>query len=310
MPNVINFDQSGYIKNIFIGCNIRLIQDLINFTDKYNREGALLFIDFKKAFDSLEWKFLHKVIEKFNFGPNFQKWVKVFYKDPQAVIKNNGWLSEPFILSRGIRQGCPLSALLFIFAVETLAIKIRSEKNILGFTLESHSGSHNYKISQYADDSVVIVKNFDEISTVLTLLGIFGELAGLRINIDKTKIMGMGSLKCSVKSVHNIEVVSCIKTLGIYVGHNKKLCIDRNWSDKLTKIKVLLQRWQERSLTPLGKVVIIKSLALPIIAYNVSNCETPPWVIKNVNSLFLSSYGLAQKRLNKEALLVKLTKVA
>ena len=90
MPNVINFDQSGYIKNRFIGCNIRPIQGLINFTDKYNREGALLFIDFKKAVGSLEWKFLHEVTEKFNFGPNFQKWVQVFYKDPQAVIKNNG----------------------------------------------------------------------------------------------------------------------------------------------------------------------------------------------------------------------------
>ena len=176
--------------------------------------------------------------------------------------------------------------------------------------MEDHCGSHNYKISQYADDSVVVVKSFDEILTVLTLLGIFGELAGLRINIDKTKIMGLGSLKSSVKNVHNIEVVTCIKTLGIYVGHNKKLCIDRNWSDKITKIKLLLQRWQERSLTLLGKIVIIKSLALPIIAYSVSNYETLPWVIKNVNSLFFNSYGLAPRRLKEVALLVKLTMVA
>ena len=76
MSNVISFDQTGYIKKRFIGCNIRLLQDIIDYTDKYNKEGALLFLDFKKAFDSLEWSFLHKVIEKFNFGPNFQKWVE------------------------------------------------------------------------------------------------------------------------------------------------------------------------------------------------------------------------------------------
>ena len=282
-----------------------MLQDIIDFTDNYNKEGALLFLDFKKAFDSLEWSFLHKVIQKFNFGPNFQKWVNVFYKDPQAVIKNNGQLSEPFTLTRGVRQGCPLSALLFIFVVEILANKIRSATNINGLTLQNRDEFYNYRISQYADDSVVILNNFAEIPPILELLDKFGELAGLRINVEKTKIIGLGPLKNRVKNVHNVEVVSCIKTLGIYVGHDKHLCTERNWSDKIMKMKILLQRWQERQLTLLGKVTIIKSLALPIISYSISNCNTPPWAFKNVSSLFFKFLWNGSEKVKRRSIIGK-----
>ena len=59
------------IKNRFIGHNIRLIQDIIHISKNLNKPGVLMFLDFKKAFDSLEWSFLHRVIEKFNFGQKF-----------------------------------------------------------------------------------------------------------------------------------------------------------------------------------------------------------------------------------------------
>ena len=71
MPSIIDTDQSGYIKNRFIGHNIRLIQDIIHISKNLNKPGVLMFLDFKKAVDSLEWSFLHRVIEKFNFGQNF-----------------------------------------------------------------------------------------------------------------------------------------------------------------------------------------------------------------------------------------------
>ena len=87
MQDLINNDQSGYIKKRFIGHNIRTMQDLICYAEKFNKEGVLLFLDFKKAFDSLEWDFLLEVIRKFNFGKNFQRWVKSFYTEPEATIK-------------------------------------------------------------------------------------------------------------------------------------------------------------------------------------------------------------------------------
>ena len=73
-----------------------------------------------------------------------------------ACIKNNGWLSEAFELHRGVRQGCPLSALLFILCVETLACKIRQNQNIQGFKFSHNGKIKSIKISQYADNTIYL----------------------------------------------------------------------------------------------------------------------------------------------------------
>ena len=84
----------------------------------------------------MEWNFLFKTLEKFNFGENFMRWVKILYTDPIFRVKNNGWISKTCKMNRGIRQGCPISALLFIFATEILACNIRSNKDIDGFKIK------------------------------------------------------------------------------------------------------------------------------------------------------------------------------
>ena len=73
LPMLIDRDQTGYVKNRFIGENIRLISDVIELHEEKNLPGMLLFSDFEKAFDSLEWNFLFKVLKVMNFGPMFRK---------------------------------------------------------------------------------------------------------------------------------------------------------------------------------------------------------------------------------------------
>ena len=132
--------------------------------------GAILFLDFKKAFDSIEWNFLFKVLEKFNFGSNFISYIKLLYNDCQSCVLNHGWVSQPMLLQRGIRQGCPISALLFLLVVEILAIKIRENREIKGINVSTNTFSKEIKISQVADDTTIFVSDTTSITRVLNVV--------------------------------------------------------------------------------------------------------------------------------------------
>ena len=125
---IVNTDQTAYIKGRYMGQNIRLLSDIVDVYSSNNKQGMIMALDFAKAFDTLEWNFVLKVMEFFNFGESLMAWIKLLYNEPQAQLKNNGHLSEDICMSRGIHQGCPVSGILFILAVEILAIKIRIVK--------------------------------------------------------------------------------------------------------------------------------------------------------------------------------------
>lgn len=83
-------------------------------------------------------KFLVKGSRKINISNNFIKWTYILYTNPIFKMKNNGWLSKSCKMTRGIRQGCPLSALLYLFVAEILAIRINCNQNIEGITINSN----------------------------------------------------------------------------------------------------------------------------------------------------------------------------
>ena len=136
LPKVIHNNQTVYIPGRRTGENIHLIFDIMDYTKTNKLPGLLLFIDFEKAFDSLEWDFLEKCLDKFNFGPDFVSWVNNFYKDILSCIINNGVSSHYLHIERGVRRGDPLSPCLFVTAVETLAIAIRNQENNKGIIID------------------------------------------------------------------------------------------------------------------------------------------------------------------------------
>ena len=73
--------------------------------------------------------------KKFGLGEHFKKWITLIYTNPIASLKVNGFLSKPIPISRGVKQGCPLSALICILCTEILATSIRNDKNINGITI-------------------------------------------------------------------------------------------------------------------------------------------------------------------------------
>ena len=99
----------------------------------------LFLINFEKAFDSIELLFLLEMLKSFNFGNEFITWVKILYTDISSCVGNNGYFSTFFKLTRSIRQGCPISALLFILVAEIITI---ADQKIKGINI-NNAGSEN-----------------------------------------------------------------------------------------------------------------------------------------------------------------------
>ena len=193
IPKLINNDQTGFLKGRFIGENIRLIDSIIKYASENNTPGLLLFVDFEKAFDSLdhERSFIERTLQYFGFGPSLTRWVKTFYKKIESCVLNIGWSSNFIELQRGVRQGCPLSLYLFILSAEILAKAVRSNKNAKGICVNITE----IKISQYADDTTFILNGTREaLSATLDTIERFGSVSGLKLNNTKTEALWIGSM--------------------------------------------------------------------------------------------------------------------
>jgi hypothetical protein len=224
LPSIISYDQTGYIKNRSINTNIRLVDDILNFSQSKKLQTAVLFLDFSKAFDSLEWNFMFQVLEKFNFGPSFIKWIKILYNEPELYIKNNGYMSRRILMDRGIRQGCPLSALLFIIAVEIFSVLCRTGTEYKGVTIDLNNKCNTIFITQYADDMCLFVENIGEVDNAIKAVDKFGLISGLCLNKAKTKILNTGEQLVET-NFFDIQISSgAEKCLGIYVGTDKIKC--------------------------------------------------------------------------------------
>lgn len=206
MSKIINTDQNGYITNRYIGYNIRQIQDIIDFSEKFNIDSCMLFLDFTKAFDTVEWKLMFACLKKYGFGESFLQWVKVMYSNITGCVKNNNWVPGSYQIARGIRQGYPLSCLIFVIAAEILATKLISEVTIEGVKINNK----HVKIVQLADDTTLFWK-YDEIHKALNLVKQFGEVSGLKLNKEKTEGILLGRNKKKPRYYAGINWVDKVK---------------------------------------------------------------------------------------------------
>ena len=282
LSDIISKDQSGYLKGRYIGLNIRTIIDIISNVEENNDSALLTFLDFEKAFDKINWTFMFKTIDKFGFGVNFQKWVKILYTDIESCVINNGVTSKYFHPKCGIRQGCPLSALLFILCVETLTIAIKHNSNIKGVKVHKFE----YKCTQLADDTTLFLKDVNSLRIALNMMYMFQKTSGLKLNVSKTEILQVGIPLIHERTPFNlIWDKSEIYALGTWFYKDNNHAVYKNLSEKLTNFENLLTQWTKRHLTWLGKITVLKSLGLSKLNYMISNLETPKWFTDRVKDL-------------------------
>ena len=167
----------------------------------------------------IEWNFIKRSLALFNFGDSIQQWVSTFYNNSENAVLNNGFCTNFFKLSRGVRQGCPLSPCLFIVGAEILACKIRQDKTIKGITIFQKE----LKLSQFADDTTLLGNDCKSVNRAITVLNSFGNLSGLRLNPSKTKALWLGSLTNRKDEPFNFKwPKEPLRVLGTYISYDEK----------------------------------------------------------------------------------------
>ena len=218
-----------------------------------------------------------------------QKWNYLLYNDIQSCVLQNGFLLPFFPISKGCRQGDPLSPYLFTLAVEILAIMIRNNMKIKGLRIDGLE----IKLGQYADDTQIFLDGSEEaLDLALKVLEEFRLLSGLKINMEKTKAVWIGSMINSnlrLCSKYNLDWVisGSFYVLGINMNADLSDIWEINLTKKLNEIRSLLARWGRRRLSIMGRITVIKSLALSKLVYLFLCLPNPTLpVLKDINHLF------------------------
>ena len=183
-------DQTCGVPGRYIGENVALLRDVVTYAESSGTPIAVLSLDEEKAFDRVDWGFMRSTLLAMGFGPSFISWVDLFYNRFQSAVNVNGYLTSFFNLSRGVRQGCPLSPLLYVLVSEVLACNIRANPRICGLNLPNCPPAS--PISQYADDTSLILTSDDAIKAALEVYTLLEKASGSKLNITKSKGLWLG----------------------------------------------------------------------------------------------------------------------
>ena len=281
---VIGPDQTCGVRGRYIGENVAFLRDLVEFTSETKTPAAILSLDQEKAFDRVDWAFLFRTLSRFGFGPTFISWVGLLYTDVRSTVLLNGYSSDFFRPSRGVRQGCPLSPLLYVISIEVLAVNLRAHPDIVGLRPPGLSTSLPV-LSLYADDTSVVAASDSAILAVFDTYGKFEKGTGSKLNLGKCEGLWLGPwrFRSASTSVDIAWTSSKIKVLGVYIGHGD--LAEANWRPRIDAVSRCLDAWRSRALSLSGKALIVNALALSRVWYVASLVHMPPWVRTELNRL-------------------------
>ena len=288
MPSIINPSQTCSIKGRQLYHHTLLIREIISQAKLNKKPVYILTFDQEKAFDQVNWEYLDMVLKKFNFPEAFITMIKTMYNDIESTILINGNLTSFFKVNRGLRQGCPLSLILYILISETLGNYIKNEKNIIGH--EMPVTNETVKLLQYADDTTAILNNLTEIETLLDLFRRYCDATGAVLNKTKTKGIHINhlddvELKCSIPIDWNKNDT---KILGIIFTPDQKKNRILNWENALEKMEKRTQIMKTRNLSLRGKVIIVNTLILSK-AWHVGRVYLPTsGITKKINKIIFN----------------------
>ncbi|KAK3518288.1 hypothetical protein QTP86_003217 [Hemibagrus guttatus] len=192
MARVVHPDQTCGVPGRMCGMNLALVRDALAWADQRRVPLALLGLDQEKAFDRVSHAFLFALLRRMGFGPGFVAMVRLLYAGAVSRVIVNGHCSGLIEQRGGVRQGCPLSPLLYVLYLEPLAERLRREPAFQGLHIPGAGGTRA-KVSVYADDATLFLGRDEDFRAVSGILEAFSDATGARINRSKSAVLYAGA---------------------------------------------------------------------------------------------------------------------
>jgi hypothetical protein len=191
---------------------------------------CLAALDFQSAFNNISYEYLYKVLDRYKYGARIRGFIATLYENATSSISINGRYTKDFKLGRSIRQGCPLSTLLYALAINPFLMLLH--KHLNGIRLSKHCA---VACIGYADDITVIINNEREGRILTNLIATYETASGAKINWSKTKALPIGEWDCT-QALENMSYKAEAKILGITFGGNIIASVKITWNQKLQQL--------------------------------------------------------------------------
>ncbi len=305
-PDLIHRAQAGFVPGRRIQDHTQLARMMMVWAETNEANGAIVALDQEKAYDKISHDYLWRVLEKLQFPEAFTRLIQSLYKNAATSVMINGILSQSYRVYRGVRQGDPLSCLLFDLAIEPLSAMIRKSR-IEGFNIPR--ANEVLKAVLFADDTTVYLSSNDDFSTLQNVLDTWCSAAKARFNIQKTEIIPIGtaayreemaatyrttgSWKNYPRNVHIAQDGEAVRILGAFFGNG----VNQTdiWSLVLTKIvamrKPLMQviaRWRTGHATIQGKTHVVQMIIGGITQFLTTVQRMPDVILKRLEKILRS----------------------
>ena len=273
ITSLVHEDQAGFIPKRSIFNHIRLAKSIINYAEVMEENGAIIALDQEKAYDKIRHDYLWKTLDAFNVPQTFTKTVKSLYQNARTQVAINGVFSDPFPITRGVRQGDPLSCFLFDLAIEPLACMIRSDPNLHGINIPGINP--NILVTMFADDTTLFLSENDRLDDAQRVLDQWCRVSGAKFNIEKTEIIPIGTEnhRSTVVRTRKInprdeeplndrtriaEDGQATRSLGAWIGNHVNDLTP--WEPILDKVHHGLEKWRRTRPTLHGRRLIIQTI--------------------------------------------------
>lgn len=286
LPHIISPNQAGFIQGRQIFHNISIVQDLVGV---YNRKSTppccMIKVDIRKAYDSVDWGFLQEMLVAMNFPQKFIGWIMACVSSTSFSLCINGSTYGFFQGKRGLRQGDPMSPLLFVICMEYLSRLLNYAGKQKGYNFHYRCKSLALNHLVFADDLIIFCKgDYESIMWNLRSLATFAASSGLNANAGKSAIytcnMDEGVKQKVLQTTKYNEEALPFSYLGVKISA-KKLGKD-DCQFLIDKIASRLRTWGVRSLSYAGRAQLVNSVLLNLHSYWASILVLPKKVIEGV----------------------------